>query len=111
VATGGGQAGAESAFPAISADGRFVVFESTASNLVSDDTNGVTDVFLHDRSTGETQRVSVATNLTQATAGDSRLPVISGNGRVVAFQSQSADLVRSDTNAVTDIFVNDRGPW
>jgi hypothetical protein len=91
----------------ISADGRFVTFESDASNLVTNDTNGVTDAFVHDRQTQQTTRVSVATNGTQ---GDeqSGAPCISANGRYVAFHSIASNLVFDDFNNVYDIFVHDR---
>jgi Tol biopolymer transport system component/cold shock CspA family protein len=93
--------------PSISADGRYVAFESDATNLVSGDTNGVTDVFVHDRQTGATERVSVSSTGTQ---GDqpSYDAALSGNGRYVAFQSSATNLVADDTNAKTDVFVRDR---
>ena len=93
--------------PSISADGRFVAFASEATNLIPDDTNGVTGIFVHDRLTGETTRVSISTNGEQAN-GPSNIPAISGNGRYVAFQSEAANLVPADTNGVSDIFVHDR---
>src|SRR5207253_854957 len=93
--------------PSISADGRFVAFESFASNLVSDDTNRTGDVFVHDRLTGVTERVSVASDGTQ---GDdfSQVPSISAAGRFVAFRSFASNLVSGDTNGRDDIFVHDR---
>lgn len=93
--------------PALSADGRFVAFSSFASNLVPGDTNGVQDVFVHDRQTGETTRVSVASDGTQ---GDlpSLLPGISADGRYVAFYSSATNLVPGDTNRLRDTFVHDR---
>ena len=109
VATGGGQADGFSYNPAIGADGRFVAFDSFATNLVSGDTNAVPDVFVHDRQTGTTERVSVATGGGQATGGNSLHPAISAGGRFVAFDSLAANLVTGDTNAVNDIFVRDRG--
>ncbi len=107
VATGGGQANDFSDYPAISADGRFVAFQSSATDLVSGDTNGVYDIFVHDRQTGTTERVSVATNGTQAT-GSSYNTAISADGRFVAFYSAAGNLVSGDTNGATDIFVHDR---
>ncbi|MGH9038145.1 MAG: TolB family protein, partial [Acidimicrobiia bacterium] len=86
VATGGGEANGASFRPALSADGRYVVFESVASNMVPGDTNGVADIFLHDRGTGETRRVS-QTALGEQTF-PARNPAISPNGRFVAFESQ-----------------------
>ncbi len=108
VATGGGQADGDSVNPAISADGRFVAFYSNATNLVSGDTNGKNDVFVHDRQTGTTERVSVATGGGQATGGDSIDPAISADGRFVAFWSFATNLVGGDTNGNFDIFVHDR---
>ncbi len=109
VATGGGQATGGSYSPSISADGRFVAFYSLATNLVGSDTNGKADVFVHDRQTGTTERVSVATNGAQATGGDSANPAISADGRFVAFESDATNLIGGDGNGFRDIFVRDRG--
>ncbi len=109
VATGGGQATDSSQSPAISADGRFVTFYSNATNLVGGDTNGAADVFVHDRQTGTTERVSVATGGGQATGGDSYDPAISADGRFVAFDSAATNLVSGDSNSSDDMFVHDRG--
>ncbi|RPI27016.1 MAG: hypothetical protein EHM61_09930 [Acidobacteria bacterium] len=91
----------------ISADGRFVAFQSTASNLVAGDTYGVLDVFVHDPQTGETTRVSVDSAGAQAN-NHSYEPSISADGRFVAFYSQASNLVPGDTNGVVDVFVHDR---
>jgi predicted proteasome-type protease len=99
--------GGNSGRAAISADGRFVVFESDATNLVSGDTNGQRDIFVHNRDTGETTRVNVSTAGGQALSAESGWPVISANGRFVAFQSDAPNLVTGDTNGVRDIFVRD----
>ncbi len=107
VATGGGQATGYSQLPAISADGRFVAFESDSSNLVGGDTNGTTDIFVHDRQTGTTERVSVATGGTEANDASDN-PAISADGRFVAFYSFATDLVSGDTNGTADVFVHDR---
>ena len=107
VATGGGQANGRSFFPAISADGRFAAFYSDASNLVSGDTNGVLDVFVNDRQTGETARVSIDPAGAEAN-GDSFAPAISADGRFVTFSSAASNLVAGDTNGVDDVFVRDR---
>src|SRR5438874_169044 len=107
VATGGGQANGNSIAPAISKDGRFVAFYSDASNLVAGDTNRARDVFVHDRQTGETTRVSVAQDGAQAN-GESFAPAISGDGRYVVFSSSASNLVPGDTNNANDIFVRDR---
>lgn len=93
--------------PSISANGRFVAFESDASNLVVGDTNGVTDIFVHDRQTGTTSRVSIKTGGTQGN-GNSYAPSISADGRYVAFESDASNLVDNDTNGLSDIFVHDR---
>ena len=98
VATGGGEAtGGGSYTPAISTDGRFVAFYSFATDLVGGDTNGFVDIFVHDRQTGTTERVSVATGGGQATGG-SLVPAISADGRFVAFYSDATNLVSGDTN-------------
>jgi Tol biopolymer transport system component len=92
----------------ISANGRYVAFSSDASNLVGGDTNGYTDVFVRDRQTGFTQRVSLASNGSQGT-GHSYNRSISANGRFVAFDSYASNLVGEDTNDTADAFVRDRG--
>ncbi len=93
--------------PSISADGRFVAFESFATNLVRGDTNGREDVFVHDRQTGRTTRVSIRSTGRQGN-GDSSGPSISADGRFVAFQSEATNLVRGDENGMEDVFVHDR---
>jgi Tol biopolymer transport system component len=107
VSTGGVQGNGRSFVPAVSADGRFAAFYSDASNLVAGDTNGARDVFVHDRQTGETTRMSVDSTGTEAN-GDSFAPAISGDGRFVAFSSSGSNLVTGDTNGVNDVFVRDR---
>ena len=94
----------------MSADGRFVAFVSFASNLVSGDTDGEGDVFVHDRSLGTTELVSVSSDGTggHGDAGSFSRPSISDEGRIVAFASYSADLVSGDTNGMIDVFVHDR---
>src|SRR6185503_11192651 len=87
-------------------DGRFVAFFSTATNLVSDDSNSAGDVFVLDRSSGEIQRVSVASGGVEAAGGSSISPAISADGRFVAFAS-SATLVPNESSQV-DVFVHDR---
>jgi Tol biopolymer transport system component len=101
------EANGQSYFPQISADGRFVAFRSDASDLVPGDTNGVSDIFVRDRQTGTTERVSVDGSGAEGN-GDSFGPTISDNGRFVAFRSDSSNLVPGDTNGVSDIFVRDR---
>ena len=107
VATGGGQATGSSSSPSISDDGRYVVFQSTASDLVPGDTNGFTDVFLHDRAANTTVRLSVAPNGEQGLI-DSDTPVISGDGQFVAFRTGADNFVPGDDNGARDIVVLDR---
>ena len=92
-----------STHPAISANGRYVAFESDATNLVVGDSNDATDIFVHDLDTGKTTRVSVDSNGTQAT-GPSFEPTLSFNGQVVVFTSAASNLVPGDSNGVEDIF-------
>jgi Tol biopolymer transport system component len=107
VRSDGTEGNGGSAFPSISADGRYVAFASVASNLVAGDTNGSYDVFVHDRSTGKTRRVSVTSGGTEASGGSSSSS-ISADGRYVAFQSNASNLVAGDTNEKTDVFVRAR---
>ena len=107
IVTGGVQANGHSVAPAISGDGRFVAFYSDATNLVAGDTNRARDVFVHDRQTGETTRVSVGPDGAEAN-GDSFAPAISGDGRYVVFSSSASNLVPGDTNRADDIFLRDR---
>ena len=107
VASDGTQGNEVSWGPSISADGRYVAFNSKASNLVSGDTNGEQDVFIHDRQTGQTERVSVASDGTQGN-GVSYHPAISADGCHVAFVSWASNLVIGDANGEEDVFVHDR---
>ena len=107
VGPAGAQANEHSAMPSISADGRFVAFESLASNLVANDTNATWDVFVYDRQTGTMELASVDSAGVQADS-DSESASISGDGRVVAFWSEATNLVPSDANGCYDIFVHDR---
>lgn len=106
IANNGTQANNVTRNVSISGDGRFVVFDSLATNLVPGDTNRFRDVFVRDRATGTTRRVSVASNGIQGN-GDSRFASISQNGRFIAFESDASNLVSGDTNGRTDIFVYD----
>jgi Tol biopolymer transport system component len=101
--------------PAISADGRFVVFASAATNLVAGDTNSADDVFVRDRQAGTTQRVSVSSSGAEGDGGSPSNgirggirfgPAISGDGRFVVFDSQATNLVPGDTNTCGDFFPN-----
>ena len=107
LASDGTQGNGLSGGPSISADGRFVAFASEASNLVNGDTNGILDVFVHNRQNGETQRISLASDGTQGN-GASSTPSISTDGRFVAFASEAGNLVSGDTNNKRDIFIHDR---
>ena len=91
----------------VSAGGRYIVFASRASNLVPGDTNGQPDVFLRDTLTGTTARISVGPGGVQANER-SYGPLISANGRYVAFSSRATNLVRADHNHVWDAYVHDR---
>jgi Tol biopolymer transport system component len=107
VSTGGVPGNGDSMTPAISFDGRFVAFKSESDNLVAGDTNRTVDVFVHDRATGVTERMSVS--LTGGNANEvSFPPAISADGRFVAFGSAATNLVRNDANSVADVFVRDR---
>jgi hypothetical protein len=103
---------------ALSADGRFVAFDSSAANLVPGDTNSSSDVFVHDRDTdadgifdelGSTATVRVSVDgLGLQANGRSSSPAISSTGRFVAFESSASNLVAEDTNGFIDIFLRDR---
>ena len=108
---GATQGNGDSEVPAISADGRFVVFQSLATNLVPGDTNGVRDIFVRDRLNGTTERASVSSGGVQANGVSSdpyEYTAISGDGRFVAFPSLATNLVAGDTNGQEDVFVHDR---
>jgi Tol biopolymer transport system component len=107
VHTDGTEADDPSSASSISADGRFVAFESTATNLIDNDSNGLRDIFVHDRDTGTTERVSVHTDSTEAD-NPSSAPSISADGRLVAFESTATNLIDNDLNGLRDIFVHDR---
>lgn len=94
--------------PAISADGVFVAFASRASNLVAADSNGKPDVFVRDRLTETTRRVSVTTGGGQGN-GASDEPAISTHGRYVSFTSVASNLVANDTNNTGDVFARAGG--
>jgi Tol biopolymer transport system component len=106
VGAGGTESNGISISPKLSSNGRFVSFESDATNLVAADTNGVVDVFLTDRQAGSTQRVSVGPGGLQAN-GSSFGSAISNDGGHVGFESNATNLVAGDTNGVMDVFVRD----
>jgi len=91
VSSAGEEANARSGGPDISDDGRWIVFSSDATNLVPDDTNGVRDVFLHDRHSGSTTLVSATADGTQSDRGSNN-PSVSPEGRWVAFTSEATSL-------------------
>ncbi|HEX5221085.1 MAG TPA: hypothetical protein VFZ59_16090 [Verrucomicrobiae bacterium] len=91
---------------ALSTNAQFVLFESSANNLVAKDTNNATDIFLRDLISGATSLVSVSTN-GFAGNGASRRAVMTPDGRYVAFVSEASDLVSGDTNKIADVFVRD----
>jgi Tol biopolymer transport system component len=104
-------------YPTLTPDGRFVAFQSKASNLVRGDHNHVMDVFVHDRVRRTTERVSVSstgaergpdTDVVRNSNEDSMVPSISGDGRFVSFRTSAPELVPGDDNQAHDIFVHDR---
>lgn len=107
VASDGIQGNGYSRGSAISSDGGFVAFVSSASTLVISDTNNVGDIFVRDTAAGVTTRVSIASGGAQA-LGSSSSPAISGDGRYVAFSSEASNLVVDDNNGQSDAFVHDR---
>lgn len=113
VDSSGVQGNGHSIYPAISADGRYVVFQSLASNLVPGDTNGGLDVFVRDRQAGTTERVSVDSVGAQGNSSGFFPPIwtraaISSDGRYVAFVSDASNLVPGDSNGAFDVFMRDR---
>ena len=104
--SGSGGGNGNSLLGQASADGRYVVFQSDASDLVSGDTNGVTDIFLRDTYTGITRRISVAADGGFAN-GASTDPVMTPDGTCVAFISEATNLMAGDTNGIPDVFVRD----
>ena len=107
VASDGTEGNNFSTRPSISADGRIVVFNSSASNLVLDDMNNSKDIFAHDRQTGVTTRISVANDGTEGNNSSSN-PATSADGRFIVFDSMANNLVSSDTNNLEDIFLYDQ---
>lgn len=103
----GAQADGVSGEPSLSFDGHYLAFASVATNLVSDDTNDLSDIFVKDLLTGELVRVSVDTDGLEGD-GDSVHPFISADGRFVVFASDASNLDPDDTNGFRDVFVHDR---
>jgi len=94
-------------FPSISAEGQFIAFQSDAANLVADDDNRTTDIFVHTLATGKTELIS-RNNRGQIGNAASSLPRISAEGRYVVFQSQASNLVRQDHDNYLNVFLYDR---
>jgi Tol biopolymer transport system component len=106
ISSTGAQANGPSFYPSLSSDGRIVAFRSLATNLVRGDRNGAEDVFVRDRATGRTERVSMSSAGTEANAA-SFSSIVSADGGTVAFSSNASNLVPGDRNRVTDVFVRD----
>jgi uncharacterized repeat protein (TIGR01451 family) len=107
VSSTGIQANAASSSPSMSANGDVVAFVSSATNLVEGDTNDADDIFIHDYTSGLTQRISISSDGEQAN-NRSNSPSISADGRYIAFFSDASNLVADDTNELGDMFVHDR---
>jgi Tol biopolymer transport system component len=105
IASGGGEANGASRNPDLNSDGRFVTFQSDATNIVDGDTNGDSDVFVFDRDTRTTRRASVADTTGAEANGDSVLPTISGDGGTVAFESMATNLTEK-ANGVRQVFIH-----
>jgi WD40 repeat protein len=102
-----GESNGDSYAATISSDGRYVAFESSATNLVAGDTNGLPDVFVRDRVAGTTERVNLDSLGNQAN-GSTFTPTISRDGRFVVFPSRASNLDPNDTDGNTDIYLHDR---
>lgn len=98
----------DSYFPSVSGDGRYVSYESDATNLVSNDTNNTRDVFITDNQTGTTERISVGSSLAQANNA-SYSTQISANEKYVTYTSYASNLVLNDTNGAGDVFLSQTG--
>lgn len=96
--------------PVISANGRYVVFQSNNPYLVDDDTNGVDDVFFYDTQTGQTELVSIGVdgNLGDRASGAGYPATVSDDGRFVAFALEASNLILDDNNNLLDVFLRDR---
>lgn len=104
ISSSGKEGNRMSWYPSISGDGSFVVFESFATNLVSGDTNGASDIFVHDTRTRKTVRVSMTSKRGEANAG-SRQPSVTADGRFIFFESFASNLIQGDTNGEADVLV------
>ena len=108
VTSNGSQGNDTSAYPAFSPDGSYIIFKSLASNLVASDTNGLYDIFIHNLHNGDTSRVNVSSDSTQANSnsGDFGYYAISADGIYSVFNSTASNLVPGDTNGWADCFVH-----
>jgi hypothetical protein len=107
VSSAGSEGNNGSNKPSLSSDGVIVAFHSTADNLVANDTNSESDIFVYDRNTDTIERVSISSSGTQAN-GYSETARLDGSGRFVTFSSLADNLVSADTNLDYDVFVYDR---
>lgn len=107
VSSSGVEANDDSLFGSLSANGRYVLLNSFATNLVAGDGNGKGDVFVHDRQTAQTNRVSISSSGLEGN-GESTGGAISADGRYVVFDSRASNLVSGDSNGASDVFVHDR---
>jgi Bacterial Ig domain len=107
VSSSGAQGSNSSGLPKISDDGNIVVFSSSAFELVPDDVNGVSDVFVRDIAASSTSRVSIS-SAGNAGDGGSSQPELSGDGRFIVFWSTASNLVAGDNNGHRDVFFHDR---
>jgi hypothetical protein len=105
IPAAGGFSNGDAFKPSISGDGRYVAFDSVATNMVSGDTNGKRDIFLRDTTAGFTLRVSVSSSGAQGLGGDALYPTVSLNSQYIAFSSYANNLVAGDTNNTADIFI------
>jgi hypothetical protein len=108
VSSGGAQSAGPAFEPAISGNGRYVAFRSAAADLVANDTNHLSDIFVHDLVSGTTERVSVASDGTQANGGSFEAAALNADGRFVIFSSGATNFVPNDNNNNADVFVHDR---
>jgi Tol biopolymer transport system component len=92
----------------ISPDGRYVLFDSSATNLVAGDTNGFADIFLRDRLLGTTERVNLGSTGAQGNGDSNWCAEMTPDTRFVVFGSMASNLVPGDNNGVADLFLRDR---
>ncbi len=107
IASDGTEGDASSGGATITPDGRYILFLSTATNLVPNDTNGHRDLFVHDRETGETERVSISSSGAEAN-GEAITAAITPDGRYVAFSSMASNLTPQPVHGGGDVFLHDR---